>query len=282
MAPQGYVSKYDLITKLKAIQKKEEEMSSASMRLSGNTNRIAQLRQEIAQPKLWDVNSVKRRMSGVVAGIIVFTIFGYIVSEYREQLDNFADSSRGATLLSLIVPLTTPIIVGIIVSHVFTKLARQKVQQENQRLYDEWENQKPKWIKEIALRESENQRLPKVIDDAARAVNTWSNQIGLHQRYRNSTALLYIISYLETGRCDTLKEALNMFEHELREDERDRAEFEHQRAVQQSMQRQEAQLAAIQQEASRQADAAEDAAASATANGIMTSLLYDEIRRNRK
>lgn len=80
----------------------------------------------------------------------------------------------------------------------------------------------------------------------------------VHPKYLSSSRTL--LSYLEEGRADNRKEAINLLEQERREDDRHEEIARHHR----EMQRQAAEHAAIMEaDACRGADAAERAAQSA-------------------
>lgn len=88
-----------------------------------------------------------------------------------------------------------------------------------------------------------------------------------------------LLQYLETSRADTLKEALNLLEYELREDERDRIQQAHNQAMQQHAAAQSAALQDIQAESGRAADAAEE---SALWGAAATFIAASETERQRK
>lgn len=88
-----------------------------------------------------------------------------------------------------------------------------------------------------------------------------------------------LLDYLETGRADTLKEAINLLEVELRENERDRELWAHHQAMQKQAAAQTDILYGVQEETTRAANAAESSAAWSAVGTILTA---SEIDRQRK
>lgn len=99
----------------------------------------------------------------------------------------------------------------------------------------------------------------------------------LHPDYLIHASLL--ADYLEKGRVDTLKEAINLLEHELREAERDRLQQLHYQEMHRHAAAQSAALQDIQAESGRAADAAEKAALWGAA---ATFIAASEAERQRK
>lgn len=85
--------------------------------------------------------------------------------------------------------------------------------------------------------------------------------------------------YLKKGQADTLKEAINLLEQELSNDERQRAEEKFRKELLSHAQRQEDALELIADDADRVANAAESAALWSATSTLLTA---DEIRRQRK
>lgn len=100
---------------------------------------------------------------------------------------------------------------------------------------------------------AECQRRQERLYHAQQEVTRCAQSCGLHENYQDSKPLIYLISYLETGRSDTLKEAINLYERELREDARDDAAARHRKEMQQKAN-------AIYEETARSTAAAEAAA----------------------
>ena len=99
---------------------------------------------------------------------------------------------------------------------------------------------------------------------ASKEAQRRGEQCGIHESYLKSGIVQTLLTYIETGRCDTLKEALNLFEQEQREEMRDAADAAHRRAMQQKAD-------AIYEETLRSAAAAEEAARSADAAGMLSA-----------
>lgn len=115
---------------------------------------------------------------------------------------------------------------------------------------------------------AECQRRQERLYHAQQEVTRCAQSCGLHENYQDSKPLIYLISYLETGRSDTLKEAINLYERELREDARDDAAARHRKEMQQKAN-------AIYEETARSTAAAEAAARKAdeAAFGALPQLL---------
>lgn len=92
-----------------------------------------------------------------------------------------------------------------------------------------------------------------------------ANKCGLHSDYHNETALIYIISYLETGRCNSLKEALNKYEDDRYREEVAKEERQFRNYM-------KGQMDSIYDETIRGANAAVQAERNADAAGLMASI----------
>jgi len=88
-----------------------------------------------------------------------------------------------------------------------------------------------------------------------------------------------ILWYFEKGRADTLKEAINLLEHDLEEKDRREDEKEYREMMRQKARQQQESLEYIAGETSRAADAAQSAAAWSAAGAILTA---SEIERQKK
>ena len=127
---------------------------------------------------------------------------------------------------------------------------------KNAAIMAEWEKQAPEREAKLARLKEQRALCSKTAEEKQLNLLVWCELLGLHKKYRHPVTLKYLIDYLETGRCDTLKEALNLYEQELREEARDEAASEHRRQMRR-------QTAAIYEETVRSTQAAEQAALSA-------------------
>lgn len=157
------------------------------------------------------------------------------------------------------------LILAVIGGVVFGKSGAAKkeaqVQAENQRLAQKYaEDMKKRGDAVSAACQASRERLYHASKEARRR----GEQCGIHESYLKSGIVQTLLTYIETGRCDTLKEALNLFEQEQREEMRDAADAAHRRAMQQKAD-------AIYEETLRSADAAEEAARSADAAGMLSA-----------
>lgn len=157
------------------------------------------------------------------------------------------------------------LILAVIGGVVFGKSGAAKkeaqVQAENQRLAQKHADEmKNRGDAVSAACQASRERLYHASKEARRR----GEQCGIHESYLKSGIVQTLLTYIETGRCDTLKEALNLFEQEQREEMRDAADAAHRRAMQQKAD-------AIYEETLRSADAAEEAARSADAAGMLSA-----------
>lgn len=157
------------------------------------------------------------------------------------------------------------LVLAVIGGVVFGKNAAAKkeaqVQAENQRLAQKHADEmKNRGDAVSAACQASRERLYHASKEAQRR----GEQCGIHESYLKSGIVQTLLTYIETGRCDTLKEALNLFEQEQREEMRDAADAAHRRAMQQKAD-------AIYEETLRSADAAEEAARSADAAGMLSA-----------
>lgn len=157
------------------------------------------------------------------------------------------------------------LVLAVIGGAVFGKSGAAKkeaqVQAENQRLAQKYaEDMKKRGDAVSAACQASRERLYHASKEARRR----GEQCGIHESYLKSGIVQTLLTYIETGRCDTLKEALNLFEQEQREKMRDAADAAHRRAMQQKAD-------AIYEETLRSADAAEEAARSADAAGMLSA-----------
>lgn len=136
------------------------------------------------------------------------------------------------------------------------KKLNKAVEQDNQQRIAFWEEHRAENEQKIRLLS------PKLERDKLQMNLSWkyfletTEHIGLHRTYHTDGALLSLIIYLETGRADTLKEALNLYEADQAQEMRDAEEREHRQKMEQ-------QAAAIYEETVRGTQAAEAAARSA-------------------
>ncbi len=89
-----------------------------------------------------------------------------------------------------------------------------------------------------------------------------------------------LLRYIEIGRADTLKEAINLLEHNLEEEYRWESELEHRREIREQAQKQQEVLSYIAEENKRAADAAESAAFWSAADTLLTAADIKERHKN--
>lgn len=132
-------------------------------------------------------------------------------------------------------------------------------------------------LKEIPELERQLQLIPAKMQSAQSQLQQLKSMNIVHPKYLPHSRTL--LSYFEEGRADSLKEAINLLEYERKENERDKEIARHHR----KMQRQATEHAAIMEaEASRGADAAEEAARSANEAAFWGALTTYETSKIRK
>lgn len=163
--------------------------------------------------------------------------------------------------------------VGFVVFLLYRKASVRKrtdeIIAENAKRHSEWsklQQARPEYEEQLRKERERQQILKKQAMDHG-------NYCGLRGDYLNPHIVKRLIHYLETGRCDSLKEALNMYEAEKREDRRDRETRLH-RA---ELERYAAEGASAAREAAR---SAEDAAYWSTASAFAAFYTAANIGKN--
>lgn len=122
------------------------------------------------------------------------------------------------TLKWLIIPILA---VGFFV---FYKYRRAKIKEENDQIISENAKRHREWLQKQNMLPNYKQQLKEEQAKQQRLKQqAWNQGIrcGLRGNYMNPKVVEGLIAYLETGRSDTLKEALNLYEAEKREASRD-------------------------------------------------------------
>lgn len=136
-----------------------------------------------------------------------------------------------------------------------------------------------KGLSQIPDLERKLQHIPAEMQSAQARVQRLRNMNIAHSKYLPYSRTL--LSYLEEGRADTLKEAINLLVYERREDVRNDELERHYREMERQVAEQNATLADIQDEVTRSANAAEEAAA--WGGGAATTIIAaSEAARQRK
>ncbi|MBR1718530.1 MAG: hypothetical protein IJ715_04610 [Bacilli bacterium] len=95
------------------------------------------------------------------------------------------------------------------------ELSSKKYTKEQEKL----SNERKKANNEISKINMEIEQLNKEIESKQKEIDK-INLGNLHNDYKNYYALTLFVDYLEKGRCDSIKECINLYEHELKENER--------------------------------------------------------------
>lgn len=231
----------ELTDRLRACKTALEERDAARQELFRAKERLDELRRPPSP----------RKYGGGKFSVGAFLVVGFIsiqVGFFVLSLsDHGADSSPTQLL---VICLAAAILAGILIGRLVHGRKTAEVEKVNQQLAAQYQT---------ALREKEarfaadyqrcRERACLAQQEAARL----AQNCGLHEDYQDVQAVGCMVRYLETGRSDSLKEAINLYEQELREDARDAAAARHRREMQR-------QAAAIYAETARGADAAEEAA----------------------
>lgn len=238
------MTKTELISALRLCAHKVDERDDAKIQLNIAKRELAAVR---TPPKLQDAGD---KFSGVT-----FLIFGgiYLLNIGRGCRWVYAHLTQKfflVLLLYLLIGIALDLALSFLIGRIAYSIRVNKANKANAALTANFrENKQAKEPRLLA----ECQRRQERLYHAQQEVTCCAQSCGLHADYQNSKALIYLISYLETGRSDTLKEAINLYEHELREDARDNAAARHRREMQQKAN-------AIYEETARSTAAAEAAA----------------------
>lgn len=155
--------------------------------------------------------------------------------------------------------LVASILAGAVVGGMTHEKKATQVEENNKQMMERYQANRRENEPRLA---GDYQRCREQAYHAEQEVKRLAQDCGLHSSYQEAYCVGCLLRFLETGRSDSLKEAINLYEQEKREDARDEAAERHRREMQR-------QAAAIYEETVRSADAAEDAARKADAAGLM-------------
>lgn len=188
-----------------------------------------------------------RKYGGGKFSVGAFLLTGYLAFQVGSV--TLYPKGLGVPML-LVICLAAAILAGMLIGRLVHGRKTAEAEKVNQQLTAQYQT---------ALREKEArftadyQRCRERAYHAQQEAARLAQSCGLHEDYQDVQAVGRMVRYLETGRSDSLKEAINLYEQELREDARDAAAARHRREMQR-------QAAAICAETARGADAAEEAA----------------------
>lgn len=240
-----------LLLNLKSCLKRIEERDSNLWRYEGFLEQLEKLRVKPAPIKYEGIGY------SLGASVVAFWLVYYVpVGLQMMGVEINVASSMGWILSSLVISF----LVGLWWGQRRAKKARAKIEAQNKARDEQFQrsihDKELSIIHQIQLCIKENSRLNELVHQQCRTC-------GLHPDYQSASCVKDLIRYLETGRADSLKEALNLYETELHARRMEDEQEMHHRAVEKSMRQQEATLQALELEAQRQADAMERAAKSA-------------------
>lgn len=129
------------------------------------------------------------------------------------DINDFA-SAVVMVLLSALLSLAICLVVGTVWLGInFSKFLSTK-KEKNKENYNWYEEKKASIIESMSQLEKEFEQLQTEIDHLTDGE--------LHASYLNEYTLDQFIKYLQTGRCNNLKECANLYEEELKQEQRDR------------------------------------------------------------
>jgi len=121
-------------------------------------------------------------------------------------------------------------------------------------------NKRKEAEKAIPQLEKQRDKLDNQITDILMDLSILDQQDVLDEKYMNYQAASRFLEYLRTGRADTLKEAMNLYENERFQERMYRENQRHHRQMEDEQLRQTEELKRARQEAERAAETAEQAA----------------------
>lgn len=250
------MTKTELISALRLCARKVKERDDAEIQLNHVKRELAAVQ---APPKLQEAGDKFSFGTFLLFGVIYLLNFSIIGRLYLR-----INSLLLALLLYVVIGLILDLTLSFLIGSIAYSIRSSKVNKANATLTAKFrENRQAKEPRLLA----ECQRRQEQLYHAQQEVTRCGQSCGLHAYYQNSKALIYLISYLETGRSDTLKEAVNLYERELREDARDDAADRHRKEMQQkanAIYEETARSTAAAAEAARKADEAAFWGAAAT------------------
>ena len=203
------MTKTELISALRLCARKVEERDNVEIQLNIARRELAAVQ---APPKL--------KEAGEKFSFLTFLIFGgiYLLNigrGFRWIYAHLTEKLLLVLLLYLLIGIALDLAVSFLIGWIAYSIRVNKVNAANAALTAKFrENKQAKEPRLLA----ECQRRQERLYHAQQEVTRCAQSCGLHENYQDSKPLIYLISYLETGRSDTLKEAINLYERELRED----------------------------------------------------------------
>lgn len=174
-------------------------------------------------------------------------------------------------------PIWTRILLAALISAIFSyplaKSIEKSVRSEDVKKLEKYQEE----LEEIAELKSEIKRDTSIYQAAQARMQRLASQGVVHSKYLNYSSVL--LNFLETGRADTLKEAINLLEIQFRENSRDAERRAYYQAMQNQAYAQAEALSEIYSETNRAASAAQSAAAWSAAGTLLTAA---EIERQKK
>lgn len=282
----------NFLYELKRVLWKDYDLCVELNRIQSNIN--------MANSDLTNIDSIKKaKISDNVFLIIVGGFFsllgGALASGIVFLLAIILQWLKNAITIILIWPSSANLIVSIVVGALIClvifffmwrpRATKKEHEKQLQKVMDT-NAQITKLRNNLPNLHSEYQRIQGLRSANASSLAVLKNRGVLHPNYFYRQDVDSLIELLEHGRADTLKEAINLYEHECRENRRDQEEWEYRRQQEALAHQQLEEIQNVREETSRAANAAEDAsshAADAAFWSAATTYLVDkEIRKNNK
>lgn len=197
-------------------------------------------------------------------------VLSRISSNFRSEHKNFVEVFR---------IVGVPVVLGFITGVIYAECRERRVQKRDRESdlqnIERWEEQR----KQIPQLQIEITRGRKNLQYLKKNVQRLAKENHLNSEYQNPQIVRRMIKYLEDGRCDTFKEALNQYEMERREEVRTNAIIAE---IEKGNRTQYEKLTQIEAEIARGADAQEQAAKAASDAAFSSSMAWWEAERIRR
>ena len=202
----------ELIEALRYCKAKAEERKDASARCEAARKKLEEVNR---QPTLR--SAPRRRISagGVWISFACMMFIGGVclfLPEIREWMAGGKLRPAVAACGVLVIAAVVSQLVGFLVGSVQYTRKQWEVEEENEEIVRRWERRK---VGEGYSLRQDVHKYEDLREKAQQALNERADRCGLHPHYRGEQSLKYLIVYLESGRADNLKEALNLYEGDI-------------------------------------------------------------------
>lgn len=160
-----------------------------------------------------------------VLGISFFvTVFAernilQISSEGKETVELILSAENLTGFRNAIISCCVCSAVGFGVAKLISYFVMRKMEQTIGEIEERNENREELQRKHGAQIEEELKKIDRVIRECQMEIDRYKTQGVLHEKYVHAGAAYYIYECLNTGRADTIKEAINLYEEHIRNEE---------------------------------------------------------------